>query len=83
MDCEVCKLRELFTTPAPEPEPTRSSMTSVPPAARIGALTLSVPDQLAHVEAHLFDALDRVAQLEAKVFSTAQPSAARGAARTA
>ena len=82
MECEVCTLRKLAQEPDP-PMPDHANVVGLPPPRRNHWVALSTPDQIAHVEAHLFDALERLAALEVKLFSTAQPSADRSATRSA
>ena len=81
MNCEICLLRELAREP--DPVETGSITAGLGQPHRSHVVQLNLPEQIQHIEAHLFDALDRLAVLEAKLFGNAQPNATRSAARSA
>ena len=81
MDCEICSLRELAQQPDPVAQ--GSVTAGLGSTSQSHVVELSPAAQMAHLEAHLFDALDRLAVLEAKLFGNARPSATRSAARGA
>ena len=81
MNCDICLLRSLAQEP--DPVETGSITAGLGRPLRSHVVQATTEDRIQHLEAHLFDVLDRLAVLEAKCFGNAQPSAARSAARGA